>query len=162
MWIQFISVNGYQEFHLFTDIRNVVIILSILCGCLAQFYFKFPRDYWGIFGCIIGYGLFTLLAQMIEWFGMNGNTFIIVLNDANNNDKKHQKYSIGVKSELKSYSTEWNITFTSRIISRYKHSTAIDIRSIFDVNGEFVKRNFDKLLVKDFIAFQKTFNSKTD
>eukprot|EP00483_Globobulimina_turgida_P005245 UN05255 len=72
--IEFISMNGYLEFHLFTDIRNIVIILSICCGCLAQFYFKFPDNFWGIFGCILGYGFFTLLAHCVEWFGMNSNT----------------------------------------------------------------------------------------
>ena len=166
MIIQFFAVNGYKEHHLFTDIRNVVIILSILCGCLAQFYFKFPDNFWGIFGCIVGYGFFTLLAHCVEYFGMNGNTHIIILDSSLKENEKisqqHQKYTVGIKSDLKPFETDWNITFTSRIQPRYQYLATIDIRQCFDVNGEFVKRNYDKLLSKEFVQFIKVFNSKTD
>ena len=106
------------------------------------------------------------MAHCVEWFGMNGNTHIIALDHTLKENekisKKHPKYSVGIKSELKPYSTEWELIFTSRIAPKYKFQTTIDIRQIFDVNGEFVKRNYDKSLQKKFVEFLKVFNSKTD
>jgi len=164
--MEFIAVNGYKEMHLFTDARNIIIVLSILCGCLAQFFFKFPENTWGIFGCIVGYAFFTLLAQCIEWFGMNGNTHIIVIDEqVKDNDKitkLHQNYSIGIKSELKTYSSDWNVSFTSRVSSKCTYTAVIDIRQIFDVNGEFVKKNYDRALVKEWANMLKAFNTKSE
>lgn len=97
---------------------------------------------------------------------MNGNTHIIILDSSLKENEKinkqHQKYSVGIKSDLKPYETNWNLTFTSRTQPRYQYSANIDIRRIFDVNGEFVKRNYDKMLSQEFVQFIRVFNSKTD
>lgn len=147
---------------MFTDLRNAIILLAILEGCLAQFYFKFPDDYYYILACIIGYGFFTLCAHAVEYFGMSGNTHIIVMNKEGAKDDRQIRYSVGIKSDLKQYSHEWNLTFTSRISPSHNYKCTVDIRQIFDVNGEFVKRNFDKAISKEWAQCLSTFSDKSD
>merc|ERR1719206_268745 len=159
------ELNGYREVHVYTDIHNVIVLCSVACGCLAQFWFVFPDDFWGIAGCIAGYGFFTFLANCVDWFvayAMKGSAFILTKNIGEAKDKakaeQHNGYCVGVKSELGELQPKWKVTWTSRVATQCKYEAVIDIRSMFDVNGEFVRRNFNKELSKHWAAFVNAFN----
>ena len=60
-------------------------MLSIGCGCLAQFYYEFPNDKLQLLYCIIAYAILTATGHAFEYFGMRGCAAILSLDTSNNN-----------------------------------------------------------------------------
>merc|ERR1712129_631308 len=142
--------------HRLTDIHSAIVVVSVLFGCLAQFWFVFPDDFWGILFSIAGYGVCTFAANCVEWFATGGDAFILDLEDAD--DETLNAFCVGIKSELPEWTWKWTVTWTSRVHRACKYEAVMDIRQFFDVNGEFVRRTFNKELQNHWIAFARQFN----
>ena len=83
--------------------RNIFIILSVACGCLAQFYFEFPQDKIQLLCCIVAYGLLTVTGHAIEYFGMRGCIAILTLNNDNNNQSKSRNSQTFFRNSVLSF-----------------------------------------------------------